>query len=79
MDRNAIIEEICRNSQLFSMPQVLSEVLEQVGKEDFSPDALGKIILKDVNLTGRILHLVNSPYYHRRSEIKTVNQAISIL
>lgn len=79
MDRIAIIDLIRRNDKLLSLPQVLSKVLEEVGKEDFSPDALGKVILKDPNLTSRVLRLVNSPFYHRVSEIKTVNQAVSML
>ncbi len=79
MDRISIIEQIRRNSKLLSIPQVLSQVLEEVGKEDFSPESLGRVILKDPNLTSRILRLVNSPYYHRVSQIKTVNQAISVL
>jgi len=79
MDRISIIEQIRGNSKLLSIPQVLSQVLEEVGKEDFSPESLGKVILKDPNLTSRILKLVNSSFYHRMAKIKTVNQAISVL
>ncbi|HQL24217.1 MAG TPA: HDOD domain-containing protein, partial [candidate division Zixibacteria bacterium] len=79
MDRIGIIEQIRRNDRLLSIPQVLSKVLEEVGKENFSPDSLAKVILNDPNLTSRILHLVNSPFYHRLAEIKTVNQAISVM
>jgi len=79
MDRLSIIEEINRNNQLLSLPQVLSEVLEEVGKEDFSSEQLAKIILKDPPLTGRILRLANSSFYHQMSEITTVHQAINIL
>lgn len=79
MDRIGIIEQIRKNDKLLSIPQVLSKVLEEVGKEDFSPDALAQVILKDPNLTSRILRLVNSPFYHRMAEIKTVNQAISVM
>ncbi len=79
MDRISIIDQIRRNSKILSIPQVLSQVLEEVGKEDFSPESLGRVILKDPNLTSRILKLVNSPFYHRVAKIKTVNQAISVL
>jgi len=79
MDRISIIDQIHRNSKILSIPQVLSQVLEEVGKEDFSPESLGRVILKDPNLTSRILKLVNSPFYHRVAKIKTVNQAISVL
>ena len=79
MDRIAIIEQIRSNNKLLSIPQVLSQVLEEVGKEDFSPDKLARVILKDPTLTGRVLRLVNSSFYQRVARIKTVNQAISVL
>ncbi len=80
MDKKiTIVNQIRKNEGLLSLPQVLSEVLQEVGKEDFSPDSLGKIILKDPSLTGRILRLANSSFYQRLTEIKTVNQAVSVL
>lgn len=79
MDRISIIEKIRGNEKLLSLPQVLSEVLKEIGKEDFSPDSLARIILKDPSLTGRTLRLSNSSFYHRFSDIKTVNQAVSVL
>ncbi len=79
MDRNNVVNHIKSNSQLLSLPQVLAELLEEVGKEDLSPDTLARIILKDPSLTSRILRLSNSAYYQRLAEIKTVNQAVSVL
>lgn len=79
MTKTEIVEMIRRNDRLLSLPQVLSEVLQEVGKDDFSAEKLGKIILKDPSLTGRILKLANSPFYCRLSEIKTVHQAVSML
>ena len=79
MDKIPIIDQIRRNDNLLSLPQVLSEVLEEVGKEDFTADSLASIILKDPSLTSRILRMANSSYYHRLSDIKTVNQAVSVL
>lgn len=79
MGKIEILEEIRNNRKLLSLPQVLSEILAEVGKEDFSADSLAQIILKDPSLTGNILKLANSPFYHRFSEITTVNQAVSML
>ena len=79
MDRISIIDNIRTNNKLLSLPQVLSEVLNEVSKEDSSPDSLARIILKDPSLTGRVLRLSNSSFYHRFSDIKTVNQAVSVL
>ncbi len=79
MDKISIIEAIRNNGNILSLPQVLAEILTEAGKEDFSADMLAKSILKDPSLTSRILKMVNSPYYHRMAEIKTVNQAVGIL
>ncbi|MDH4157459.1 MAG: HDOD domain-containing protein, partial [candidate division Zixibacteria bacterium] len=79
MNKIPLIEQIRRDNNLLSLPQVLSEVLKEAGKEDFSADKLAKIILKDPSLTSRILKLSNSSFYHRFSEITTVHQAIAVL
>ncbi len=79
MDKITILEQIRSNSNLLSLPQVLSEVIIETAKEDFSADKLGDIILKDPTLTGRILKMSNSSFYNRLSKIKTVHQAISVM
>ena len=79
MDKITIIHELKNNKNLLSLPQVLSEVLEEVGKEDYSADVLAKIILKDPSLTARLLKMANSPLYQIVSEIKTVHQAVQRL
>lgn len=79
MDRTTIIYQIRKNDKILSLPQVLMEILDNIDKDDFSADELSKIILKDPSLTGRVLKLANSPFYHRVQEIKTVQQAISMV
>jgi len=79
VDKINILEQIKENNNLLSLPQTLSEILNEVGKENFSADSLAKIILRDPSLTGKILQVANSPFYQRLSEIKTVQQAVSVL
>lgn len=79
MTKISIIEEIRSNDQVLSLPQVLSEILEEVGKENYSADSLSKIILKDAAMTGKILKLANSSFYARFSKINTVHQAVGVL
>ncbi len=79
MKKISIVDQIRRDSDLLSLPQVLSEVLKEVGKEDFSANKLADIILKDPSLTSRVLKMSNSSFYQRFAEIKTVHQAISVL
>ena len=78
-DAVSLLDRLKQNSNLLSLPQVLSEVLDEVGRESYSLDRLAQIILKDPSLTSRILRIANSPFYQRFVRIRTVNQAISIL
>lgn len=79
MDQVAIIEQIQNNRQLLSLPQALSEILRELDKDDFSPESLARIILKDPSLTSRVLRMANSPFYYRLGETKNINQAMSVL
>jgi HD-like signal output (HDOD) protein len=79
MKKLAIIEEIKRHDDLLSLPQALSEILREIEKPDFGPDKLVRIVLKDPALTSRILKMANSSFYHRFSDISTVNQAVQVL
>ncbi len=79
MKRVPVLDQIQKDSNLLSLPQVLSEVLQEVGKEDFSADSLANIILKDPSLTSRVLRMSNSSFYQRFAEIKTVHQAVAVL
>ncbi len=77
--KNTIIAEIQEHNDLLSMPQALSEILREIDKPDFGPDKLVRIVLKDPALTSRILKMANSSFYHRLSDITTVNQAVQVL
>ena len=77
--RDKIISQINDDSNLLSMPQSLYQILNEVDKEDFSPQKLAEIIKTDPALTARILSLANSTFYQRFSRTTTVNQAVSVL
>ena len=77
--RGKIIEQIKNDSNLLSMPQSLYQILNEVDKEDFSPQKLAEIIKTDPALTARILSLANSTFYQRFARTTTVNQAVSVL
>ncbi len=79
MDKLTIVEQIQKSSDLLSLPQAVSELLSEMEKPDFNSDVLSRIVLKDPSLTGRILKIANSSFYHRFSDISTVNQAVVVL
>jgi putative nucleotidyltransferase with HDIG domain len=62
------------------MPQVATKVLQlQEDNLDISFKELEKIILMDPAITARILKVANSALYARQREIKSVQQAITLL
>ena len=79
MCRQEIIAKLKSSSNLLSLPQVLSDLIKEISNEDFTADNLVNIILRDPSLTSRILRVSNSTYYNRYAEIKTVQQAISMM
>jgi len=79
MDRISLVDELASKGKLLSLPQVLSELLEEAKKEDFSSKKLCEIILKDPSLASKILRLANSAFYARPQEVSSISQAISIL
>lgn len=60
-------------------PPILNEVLAMMEKDNSSAKKLSDIILKDPNLTARILKVANSSFYGCRQKVTTINQAVMIL
>jgi HD-like signal output (HDOD) protein len=79
MDERQALARLDANKNLFTLPQVLSEILKVVEKETSSAKDIAEIILKDISLTGKILRVANSAFYGRSRQVTTVNQAVVTL
>lgn len=64
---------------LVSPPEICLKVAELAQASDTSVTELGEVIIRDPNLTARLLRLVNSPYYGLRGEIDTVSRAVMVI
>jgi len=73
------INKIQSGDSLLSMPQSLSQILSMINGDDFSMDDLADVIMKDPGLTSKVLKMANSAFYHKSTEISTVNQAVILL
>jgi putative nucleotidyltransferase with HDIG domain len=62
-----------------TIPPVLGALLAELARDESSTHEISKIISQDVSLTARLLRVANSAYYKRQTEIKTVQQATSVL
>ncbi|MBF0224566.1 MAG: HDOD domain-containing protein [Desulfobacterales bacterium] len=62
-----------------SLPSIYSEINDALKSEDVSMQKIGKIIAKDVGMTAKMLHLVNSAFFGLRSPVSSPEKAVSIL
>jgi len=75
-DIRAEIENI---NEIFSPPTVLTEIMDQLGKEDSTIQNVTNLIEVDPVLTAGILRAVNSPFYGLRWRVTSVANAIGLL
>ncbi|MBI4694411.1 MAG: HDOD domain-containing protein [Gammaproteobacteria bacterium] len=66
-------------SALVSPPDVCLKVGEMLNDDGASAQDFADLIMRDPNLTARILKLVNSAFYGLQSKVDTVSRAFSIL
>jgi HD-like signal output (HDOD) protein len=66
-------------SAIPSLPAILLEIKQEAESETSSLKAIGKIIVKDMGLTAKILQLANSAFFGVRGPISTVEQAVNFL
>jgi diguanylate cyclase (GGDEF)-like protein len=62
-----------------SIPAVVLEVLDLCQSDDVGIAQVGKVIVRDPALTAKVLKVANSPWYGVRSQITTLERAITIL
>jgi HD-like signal output (HDOD) protein len=74
------IEELIKSdSRLASLPEVYYEFRKAVEDPEISFEEVGQIILKDVQLTARLLKIVNSAFYAFSSKVETISHASSVI
>lgn len=66
-------------SALVSPPDVCLKVGEMLNDDTASAQDFAEVIMRDPNLTARILKLVNSAFYGLQSKVDTVSRAFSVL
>jgi HD-like signal output (HDOD) protein len=79
MTEKEIFTILKESKRLPSLPQVLQELLHVAGQKELSARQLAKVIKKDPSITAQLLRLVNSPRYHHRGKISSINFAVAQL
>ncbi len=77
--KNKIFARLNSIDIISTPPAIISDVLSLLNQEDSSSVKLSQIILKDPNLTVRVLRIANSTFYGYRGQVNNVNQAVMIM
>lgn len=73
---SSLVEDL---AGLVSPPDVCLKILELVESNDSSAQDIGEVVIRDPNLTARVLKLANSSFFNLASTVDTVSRAIAIL
>jgi putative nucleotidyltransferase with HDIG domain len=61
------------------LPSLYFRVLNELKSPDFSPQAVGEIVSKDLAMTTRLLQVINSGFYSLPRRITDLTEAVSLL
>jgi HD-like signal output (HDOD) protein len=61
------------------LPEVVNSILTQVGNQHSSAGDLEALIKKDMVIAGRLLKMVNSPFYALSNPVASITQAVTMI
>ena len=65
--------------RLPALPVVVQRILGSMNDEKTDARALDELISQDMVITGRVLKLVNSPFYNQRNQVSSLQQAVALM
>ncbi len=74
-----VIARVIETGSLPTLSTVASKLIEITGKEETTIYDISKLIAQDVSLSTKILKVVNSSFYNFPNEVRTIQQAVTIL
>jgi putative nucleotidyltransferase with HDIG domain len=79
MDESQVYSKVERENKLFTLPEVLAQVLQVAEDNNASIGSIAEVVSKDFALTGKLLRVANSSFYGRASEVRSMDEAVNIL
>ena len=73
------VDALIKSIRIPPRPSLLADLQRELGADDPSPDAIGRIVASDVGMSGALLKLANSSVYGGRRKAKSIEQAILFL
>jgi HD-like signal output (HDOD) protein len=65
--------------QVPALSSVVNQILSLAGSQNSSASDLEAIVSRDMVITGRLLKLVNSPFYALANDVRSITQAVAIV
>lgn len=79
MTEAQVFSRIGREHHLFTLPEVLAQVLKAIDSPNSSMEVIAGVIARDVALTGKILMMANSSFYGRSGKVRSAREAVGVL
>lgn len=73
------VDALIKSIRIPPRPSLLADMQRELAADDPSPDAIGRIIARDVGMSGALLKLANSSFYGGKRKAKSIEQAILFL
>lgn len=75
----SLLESTLGDSGIPARPAILDRIHSEMHKEKPDLNLLARIISADVALAGELISIANSPYFGFRGQVRSVNEALSVL
>ncbi|HEY0489206.1 MAG TPA: HDOD domain-containing protein [Telluria sp.] len=73
------VDALIKSIRIPPRPSLLADMQHELAADDPSPEAIGRIIARDVGMSGALLKLANSSFYGGKRKAKSIEQAILFL
>lgn len=73
------VDALIKSIRIPPRPSLLADLQRELASSEPSPEAIGKIVARDVGMAGALLKLANSSFYGGKRKAKSVDQAIMFL
>lgn len=73
------VDALIKSIRIPPRPSLLADMQRELAAEDPSLDAIGRIVARDVGMSGALLKLANSSFYGGKRKAKSIEQAILFL
>lgn len=73
------VDALIKSIRIPPRPSLLADMQRELAGDDPSPEAIGRIVARDVGMSGALLKLANSSFYGGKRKAKSIEQAILFL